>query len=344
MIVNCHGQDLTEIPADLPLDTQILDLGYNKISDLNISRLSHLNLYQLYLTHNVLKTVSRENAEDQLPKSLSRIYLDDNFLQSDDIDSLFSNDTEDHNNIDRIFLATNNLSNLNFLRKPGFKKLDKLDLEKNNIVTIENPDNSTAAIDNPTLQNINLSDNLITFIDEHAINCPKLEYIDLSKNYQLAVVDNIFNFDASSKIENVVLDDTKVRYFSGLNIKNTQLKGIQIRSEELIQVDMTALIDSLLSNNWEAIGFSLAIGGPRLSEITLDARQPALPNVMEFIIEQGAPRLKVPINSILEHVPDVKFLRFSNVPQRTGKGSSEFNNFALKNFLTQKKSFKKPSL
>ncbi|XP_012656839.1 leucine-rich repeat-containing protein 32 [Otolemur garnettii] len=196
--VSCQGLGLLQIPSELPLDTEALDLSGNQLQsilasplgfytalrhlDLSTNEISSLqpgvfqalpHLEHLSLAHNHLAVGTTLSASSLGPlPQVTSLDLSGNSLYSGLVEQLLG----EAPGLRILSLAENSLTRLTRHTFRGMPALEQLDLHSNVLMDIE--DGAFEAL--PRLAHLNLSRNSLTCISDFSL--PQLRVLDLSCN------------------------------------------------------------------------------------------------------------------------------------------------------------------
>ena len=182
-----------EIFSKMKLDKlELLDLGYNSITDLNpLSKVKYNNLKKLNLYNNKIQNI----------KGL---------------------DTAKFPQLEMLTLGCNQISDISLLYRMNYKNLKKLDFQHNNITDIT----VFEKVKFELLENLDLSDNKISLIDGlDKANMKKLKVLDLSNNdisdvKQFGKISNLINLKTLCVKGPKITEEKFSEIFSYLTLKN----------------------------------------------------------------------------------------------------------------------------
>lgn len=205
-LVDCNRRGLIDIPSDLPVWVQILDLQSNKIGFINDSVFIGLeNLSELDLTSNKLRNVVSSNFQHLT--SLQSLIINFNHLTE-------LPDLGNHSSLIHLSVQHNEIHSLNSSILEGLPKLQTLDLSFNNLVDL--PANTFG--NSSSLLHLSLSHNRIVGIEKGIFdNLTSLESVKLSKNRLSNIPKELFR--QLNNLQHLELNSNSLTQIEGLTFQ-----------------------------------------------------------------------------------------------------------------------------
>lgn len=206
--VDCTELELTELPADLPQGTEVLQLSRNRVNPRSLEHLQQLpKLSQLHLEANHIYSI-----QGWLLKSHTLQYL---VLDSNQLDYLSNNSLINTPNLLYYSCSHNHIETLHQSAFKGLHKLEVLVFTANRISEIDR--GWFSGLD--SLKQLILgSNNIHTLFDSKFRLLPALELLDLSDNHLHVIHDTAFS----------KLNKLKTLYLQGNNLPTVPTKSLQV--------------------------------------------------------------------------------------------------------------------
>ena len=243
---------------NLPKNLNEIDLSNNKISDLSLSVLNLSKLVNVTLDNNELTSLDGLTNHSLCVLSLNNNKLENIMINNNSCTRTYYDDNGNPSNID--YGLTLSAKNNNFSEYPSIinSKINILDLEKNNISSLENAnfantigvilnDNKITSLDNvdfKDLMGILLANNKITNIDN--VDFKNITDLSLENNG----ITSLEGFDFNN-ISYLDLSGNGISSLEDLDLKQKQIRLLNLSKNNLIDVsDLSKYeIDRLLLDN-----------------------------------------------------------------------------------------------
>ncbi|KAM9832699.1 leucine-rich repeats and immunoglobulin-like domains protein 1 [Aulostomus maculatus] len=242
--VDCSGLALTATPLDLPVWTVSLNLGRNKLANVNVEAFANLpNLRELWLNHNELTSIPDLG---QAASDIVSLYLHHNKINGID-----GGRTGELVSVETLDLSNNDITELRGHSFPEGLQIRDLFLSNNQITVLE-----LGALDHlgSTLQVLRLSQNHITQIPVKAFQLPRLTQLDLNSNHIRQVVG--LTFQGLSRLKVLKLQRNSIsKMTDGAFWDLVKMKVLYLDHNSLTEVNagslygLTSLRQLFLSNN-----------------------------------------------------------------------------------------------
>ncbi|XP_032368911.1 leucine-rich repeats and immunoglobulin-like domains protein 1 [Etheostoma spectabile] len=242
--VDCSNLELTATPLDLPVRTVSLNLGHNKLTDINVEAFDNLpNLKELRLDHNELMSIPDLG---QAASKIVSLYLHHNKLRSID-----GRRTRELASVETLDLSNNGITELRGQCFPAGLQIRDLYLSNNKISVLE-----LGALDHlgSTLQVLRLSRNRISQIPVRAFQLPRLTQLELNRN-RIRQVEGL-TFQGLSSLEVLKLQRNSINKLTdGAFWDLAKMKVLHLDYNSLSEVNsgslygLTSLQQLFLSNN-----------------------------------------------------------------------------------------------
>ncbi|KAM3877607.1 leucine-rich repeats and immunoglobulin-like domains protein 1 [Diretmus argenteus] len=242
--VDCSNQELTAAPLDLPVRTVSLNLGHNKLTDINVEVFTNLpNLQELRLDHNELTSMPDLG---QAASKIVSLYLHHNKIRSID-----GRRTRELVSVETLDLSNNDISELRGHCFPAGLQIKDLYLSNNKIGVLEH-----GALDHlgSSLQVLRLSRNRISQIPVRAFRLPRLTQLELNRN-RIRQVEGL-SFQGLSSLEVLKLQRNNIsKLTDGAFWDLAKMKVLHLDYNSLTEVNsgslygLTSLQQLFLSNN-----------------------------------------------------------------------------------------------
>lgn len=242
--VDCSNLGLTAVPPDLPVGTVSLNLGHNKLREVNPETFDNLlQLRELRLDHNELTSIPDLG---QAASKIVSLYLHHNKILS--IDGRM---TRELASLETLDLSNNDITELRGQSFPAGLQIRDLYLSNNKIKDLE-----MGALDHlgATLQVLRLSRNRISQIPVRAFQLPKLTQLELNRN-RVRQVEGL-TFQGLSSLEVLKLQRNSItKLTDGAFYDLAKMKVLHLDYNSLTEVNsgslygLTSLQQLFLSNN-----------------------------------------------------------------------------------------------
>lgn len=242
--MDCSNLELTATPLDLPLRTVSLNLGYNKLTAINVEAFANLpNLRELRLDHNELTSIPDLG---QTASKIVSLYLHHNKIRSID-----GRRTRELLSVETLDLSNNDITELRGQCFPAGLQIRDLYLGNNKISVLE-----VGALDHlgSTLQVLRLSRNRISQIPVKAFQLPRLTQLELNRN-RIRQVEGL-TFQGLSSLEVLKLQRNSIsKLTDGAFWDLAKMKVLHLDYNSLTEVNsgslygLTSLQQLFLSNN-----------------------------------------------------------------------------------------------
>ncbi|KAL0978550.1 hypothetical protein UPYG_G00172010 [Umbra pygmaea] len=242
--VDCSHLDLTATPLDLPIRTVSLNLGHNKLEDVDVDVFSNLlNLRELHLDHNELTTIPDLG---QASSKIVSLYLHHNKIRS--IDGTLMRELV---SVETLDLSNNDVTEIRGQNFPGGLQIKDLYLGNNKIHLLE-----AGALDqlSSSLQVLRLSRNRISQLPVKGFHLPKLTQLELNRN-RLRQVEGL-TFHGLASLEVLKLQRNNIsKLTDGAFWGLAKMKVLHLDYNTLREVNsgslygLSSLLQLFLSNN-----------------------------------------------------------------------------------------------
>ncbi|KAK2862453.1 hypothetical protein Q5P01_001986 [Channa striata] len=242
--VDCSNLELTATPVDLPARTVSLNLGYNKLTTINVEAFDKLrNLSELRLDHNELTSIPDLG---QAASKIVSLYLHHNKIRSID-----EGRTRELVSMETLDLSNNDITELRAHSFPAGLRIRDLYLSNNKISMLE-----LGALDHlgSTIQVLRLSRNRISQIPVRAFQLPRLSQLELNRN-RIRQVEGL-TFQGLSNLEVLKLQRNSIsKLTDGAFWDLAKMKVLHLDYNSLTEVNsgslygLTSLQQLFLSNN-----------------------------------------------------------------------------------------------
>ncbi|XP_057370279.1 leucine-rich repeats and immunoglobulin-like domains protein 3 [Daphnia carinata] len=223
-LVDCSKQGLTQVPKDLPLWTEVLELQENLINTFSSYQFSHLkNLQRLDLSNNRVKFVVPGSLANLI--HLNEVKLNHNqMVEIPDLGPLV--------NLSSLNLAHNEILSMNSTWLAQTKSLKNLDLSHNKLYELP----AGIFANGSRLQILNLSNNRLQYMDKGCFyNLTALVDLKLGRNRITSLPKELFKRLSALKV--LELNRNRLTKIEGLTFDGLlSLIALRLRRNEISQL------------------------------------------------------------------------------------------------------------